>query len=101
MNFQIERLLKKVIKERQANNTQVWVAVAAGMGLGAILGILFAPESGKQLRSRMCSSCEEELEEEVIPRGKKQAESSRPKPKSSINELKQQAKEAASNTDEA
>ena len=45
----------------------MWVAVAAGLGLGAILGVLFAPESGKQLRSRMCSSCEEEIEEEVIP----------------------------------
>lgn len=86
MNFEIQRLLKKVIKEKKNNKGQVLVAVAAGLGLGAILAVLFAPESGKDLRAKLCAGCEEEVEK--VAQEKHRKASRAPKPKSSIKEIR-------------
>lgn len=44
------KLIGKILSRKSSNNGQVAVAIVAGLAAGAILSILFAPESGKDAR---------------------------------------------------
>jgi gas vesicle protein len=46
--------LSQIIKSRYMNNTsKVVVALAAGVAVGAVLGILFAPAKGEETRKKL------------------------------------------------
>ncbi len=55
------------------NNTKIIIAAAAGIAAGAILGILFAPASGKETRNRIKKAGSQLTENvnETIQKGKK------------------------------
>lgn len=44
------KLIGKILSRKSSNNGQVAVAIVAGLAAGAVLSILFAPESGKDAR---------------------------------------------------
>lgn len=48
-----KRILAEFFKHR-SSDAPVLIALLAGMAAGAALGILFAPEGGRKLRSRIC-----------------------------------------------
>ncbi|MES2830045.1 MAG: YtxH domain-containing protein [Bacteroidota bacterium] len=45
-----KKLIANIFAQRDNNNAQVAVAVIAGLAVGAALAILFAPESGTDVR---------------------------------------------------
>lgn len=49
-----KKILAEFFKHR-SSDAPVLIALLAGMAAGAALGILFAPEAGRQLRSRICN----------------------------------------------
>jgi len=44
------KLLKEIFVQRANNNAQVAIAVVAGLAAGAAISILFAPDSGSNIR---------------------------------------------------
>ncbi|WP_216847280.1 YtxH domain-containing protein [Pedobacter boryungensis] len=44
------KLIGKILSQKSNNNGQVAVAIVAGLAAGAIISMLFAPESGKDAR---------------------------------------------------
>jgi gas vesicle protein len=44
------KIIGKILARKSNNNAQVAVAIVAGLAAGAIISILFAPESGKDAR---------------------------------------------------
>ena len=55
------------------NNTKIIIAAAAGIAAGAIMGILFAPSSGKETRKRIKKAGSQLTENvnETIQKGRK------------------------------
>ena len=55
------------------NNTKIIIAAAAGIAAGAIVGILFAPASGKETRNRIKRAGSQLTENvnETIQKGRK------------------------------
>ena len=55
------------------NNTKIIIAAAAGIAAGAIVGILFAPASGKETRNRIKKAGSQLTENvnETIQKGRK------------------------------
>jgi gas vesicle protein len=51
MNY--EKIISKILTRKSDNSGQVVVALVAGLAAGAILSILFAPESGDDTRRRI------------------------------------------------
>jgi len=90
MIMKYEKLMANIFARNSTNNTTVAIAVIAGLAVGAVLGVLFAPESGddvrKSLRNRITGSdpSEQSLaeyeEQQLTPATVK-------KPKSDIKEL--------------
>jgi gas vesicle protein len=44
------KLIKGIFAQRSNNNAQVAIAIVAGLAAGAVISILFAPESGSDVR---------------------------------------------------
>lgn len=90
MIMKYEKLMANIFAHNAKNNTTVAIAVIAGLAVGAVLGILFAPESGadvrKNVRNRITGSdpSEQSLaeyeEQQLIPGTAK-------RPKSDIKQL--------------
>lgn len=51
MNY--KRTISKYLDNRKTDPTRVVVALLAGLAVGAVLGVLFAPESGEETRYRI------------------------------------------------
>ena len=84
--------LKEAFKDTLANNKeplQIFTGVLFGLAAGAILGILFAPNSGKQTRSTIANSVKG-VGDNLMEIAKQGA--------SSINDLKQKATQKVKST---
>lgn len=49
------KLIKRILAHRSANKAQVAVALVAGLVAGAVISILFAPDSGVGTRGKIAS----------------------------------------------
>lgn len=47
------KLIKKIFDRQSNNNAQIAIAVVAGLAAGAVLSILFAPDSGANTRGKI------------------------------------------------
>jgi len=90
MIMKYEKLMANIFARNSKNNTTVAIAVIAGLAVGAVLGVLFAPESGadvrKSVRNRITGSDHPEqsfAEHEEEPA----THSTAKRPKSDIKEL--------------
>jgi gas vesicle protein len=88
---------------------KVFLGIVAGVAVGAILGILFAPDKGWNTRKRISKKAEDvadELREKFdefldsisvkVDEAKEQASDMSEKVKSKVNDVKKEAKTAAS-----
>lgn len=50
-----EKIIKKFIENRSSNKAHVAVALVAGLAAGAVISMLFAPDSGAGTRSKIAS----------------------------------------------
>ncbi|RZM07910.1 MAG: YtxH domain-containing protein, partial [Pedobacter sp.] len=48
-----EKLVANIFARNSNSNTQVAIGLIAGLAVGAVLGILFAPESGADVRKNI------------------------------------------------
>lgn len=53
------KLVSRLFAEKSNHNAQVAVALVAGLAAGAVLGILFAPASGKESRKRIANGAKD------------------------------------------
>ena len=44
------KLISDIVHQKSNSNTEIAIGLIAGLAVGAVLGVLFAPESGEQLR---------------------------------------------------
>ncbi len=85
-----EKLMANIFAHNTKNNTTVAIAVIAGLAVGAALGVLFAPESGadvrKNVRNRITGS---DPSEQSLPEQQEQplTHATVKRPKSDIKEL--------------
>ena len=85
-----EKLMANIFAQNSQNRNLVSIAVITGLAVGAVLGVLFAPESGddvrKSMRNRIMGS---EPSEQSLAENEEQRPipSTTKKPKSDIKEL--------------
>jgi len=89
--MKIEKLLKSAVPHRSSGVGPAAFALIAGLAVGAVLGVLFAPDNGNDLRKKLVDGAkklaglaEEELQEEEEV---KSHEPVAKKPKSDIKSL--------------
>ncbi|WP_316833125.1 YtxH domain-containing protein [Pedobacter aquatilis] len=51
-----KKLIGKYLTQRSDNNAQVAIALVAGLAVGAVISILFAPDSGAGTRGKIAGS---------------------------------------------
>jgi gas vesicle protein len=102
--MKIEKLLKSAVPHRSSGAGPAAFALITGLAVGAVLGILFAPDNGEDLRKKLIDGAkklaglqeEEEVEEEEeIQRPEPIAK----KPKSDIKSLIHDAHVSASSSE--
>ncbi|MCZ4221741.1 YtxH domain-containing protein [Pedobacter rhodius] len=50
------KLVGKYLTHKSNNNAQVAIALVAGLAVGAIISVLFAPDSGEETRGKIAGS---------------------------------------------
>jgi len=86
-----EKLIKAFFASGSGNRTESIIALVGGLAAGALIGVLFAPNSGKAARGKIVDSFKqlvgiaEEEEPEVIETPQKKT--LKKKPKSDIKEI--------------
>lgn len=117
-----KKLIANIFAQRDNNNAQVAVALVAGLAVGAALAILFAPESGSDvregisdrtkglrenfkdgyasLRGKLFGETEEE-EEQAAPEVPHYNHTAPKRPKSDIRELIHEAHTGEHHTEQA
>jgi gas vesicle protein len=101
-----DKLIKAFLAPSSGTRTPSLIALGAGLAAGAILGILFAPNSGSALRTKICDSFkglfgEVAAEEEAEPEASRQHnQPTRKKPKSDIRTILHDAHTTAAHTEQ-
>ena len=52
-------MYKSILKQIAMNSKKLIVGIVAGLAVGTVIGMLFAPEDGKRIRKKMVSMAEE------------------------------------------
>jgi gas vesicle protein len=94
--MKIEKLFKSALSHKSLNVGPVAFAVVAGLAVGAVLGVLFAPEDGGELRKKIADGAKKlvGIQEEEVEEMVEQPEVHEPvakKPKSDIKSLIREA----------
>jgi gas vesicle protein len=92
-----EKLVKALFASGSGNKTESIIALVGGLAAGAVLGVLFAPASGKAARTKLADSfkklvgiaIEEEEEPEAVETP--QRKQIKKKPKSDIKDILHEA----------
>jgi gas vesicle protein len=100
-----EKLIRAIFASGSSNRTEAIIALAGGLAAGAIIGVLFAPSSGKAARSTIVDrfksliGIEEEQEQEVATAPQRRVMAK--KPKSDIKSLIHDAHDSGIHTENA
>lgn len=100
-----EKLIKSFFAPRSVGATAEIIGLVAGLAAGVVLGVLFAPGSGKSVRSRVYNAAKglighTEEEQEPVAEIETPVQENKKKPKSDIKELVHKAHAAASHTEQ-
>lgn len=100
-----EKLIKSIFAPRSVGATAEIIGLVAGLAAGVVLGVLFAPGSGKSVRSRILSAAkgligQTEEGPETVPENETPVQENKKKPKSDIKELVHKAHVAATHTEQ-
>jgi len=52
-------MYKSILKQKAMNSKKLIVGIVAGLAVGTVIGMLFAPEDGKRIRKKMIRMGEE------------------------------------------
>lgn len=92
-----EKLIKAFFTSGSSSTTESIIALVGGLAAGAVIGILFAPGSGKAIRSNIADSFKELVgiaKDEPVVLEVPQKKAVTKKPKSDIKTLIHEAHEA-------
>ena len=97
--MEYRKLISNIVRQKSSSNTEIAIGLIAGLAVGAVIGVLFAPESGKQFRKGIfdkASAYGDALQDDITSSEVAQEEYyiSRPAtkhPKSNIKDLIHQA----------
>lgn len=100
-----EKLIKSFFAPRPAGATAEIIGLVAGLAAGVVLGVLFAPGSGKSVRDRILNAAkgligQTETGEEPVPENENLVQGNKKKPKSDIKELVHKAHAAGAHTEQ-
>lgn len=104
-----QKLIQSVFASGSARRTDSIIALVAGLAAGAAIGILFAPEGGKEARGKICDAVsgllgiktQEEKEEELSAAQQQRAYAVQiKKPKSDIKSILHQAHAQEAHTEQ-
>lgn len=99
-----QKLIKALFASGSSTKTESIIALAGGLAVGAIIGVLFAPNSGKAVRTKIVDSFKELIgiaEEEPAAVEAPQKKVAVKKPKSDIKALIHEAHEAGVHAEQA
>jgi len=104
--MKIEKLLKSALPQRSSGSGISVFALVTGLAVGAVLGVLFAQESGEDVRKKLVDAAKklagiesQEEEEQDDQQENTQHEVVAKKPKSDIKSLIHEAHVSASSAD--